>query len=309
MKTKLLLKAAFLAAVVGVMLVATAAATCVGVGTVSGDGLRLRAAGSIGANVLGSANKGDVVVILEEAKDGWYKVDCGTQEGYMSAGFVTVETTEEVELGYGIVTTSGNKLNLRADANTSADTLTQLSAGTAVKVIGVKDGWYHVTYKDFSGYVSSDYITLSSDEKGTRADGNNAVTKAAESSLGAKIVAEAKKHIGKPYRSGAKGPNAFDCSGFVQYVYKQFGISLSGGSSTQWRTAPGTRVYSISQLQVGDLFFICDPAYSAGYPTSHVAIYAGNNQIIHAASSGVGVVMNAIKDKDVRYFVGGIHIG
>lgn len=308
MKTKLLLKAAFLAAVISTLLVAYAAATCVGVATVNGDGLRLRSEASISSTVLATANQGDLAVVLEEAKDGWYKVDFGTRVGYMSAGFVTVETEKEAELGTGIVTTTSDSLNLRAGAGTDQSVVAQLPRGAAVNVVGVKDGWYQVTYKDYKGYVSSDYITLTQDEKGTRADGQNAATETA-TTLGAKIVAEAKKHLGKAYRAGGKGPNSFDCSGFVAYVYKQFGISLAGGSSTQWRTAPGTRVYSISQLQPGDLYFICDPARAAGYPTSHVGIYIGNGQMIHASTYGVGVTISSISGNYTKYFVGGIHIG
>lgn len=308
MKTKLLLRVAFLVAVVSTLFVAYAAATCVGVATVEGDGLRLRAEASITAEVLSSAKEGDVAVVLEEAKDGWYKVDFGTRVGYMSAGFVSVETEKEAELGYGMVTTSGDKLNLRSDAGTTAGVVAQLPSGGVVKITGVKDGWYHVTYKDYTGYVSSDYITLVQDETGTRADGENLSTQSV-STLGAQIVAEAKKHLGKPYRAAGKGPNSFDCSGFVYYVYKQFGITLAGGSSTQWSTAPGTRVSSISQLQPGDLYFICDPARAKGYPTSHVGIYIGNGQIIHASTYGVGVVISSIAGNYTKYFVGGIHIG
>lgn len=308
MKTKLLLKVAFLTAIFSALLVATACATCVGVATVNGDGLRLRAEAGVSASVLATANKDDVAVVLEEAKDGWYKVDFGTRVGYMSAAFVSVETEKEVDLGYAIVTTSGDNLNLRSGAGTDQSVVTQIPRGAAVKVVGVKDGWYQVTYKDYKGYVSSDYMTLAQDEKGTRADGDNAITETA-STLGAKIVAEAKKHLGKAYRAGGKGPNSFDCSGFVAYVYKQFGITLSGGSSTQWRTAPGTRVTSISQLQPGDLYFICDPARAAGYPTSHVGIYIGNGQMIHASTYGVGVTISSIAGNYTRYFVGGIHIG
>lgn len=297
----------------GVLMCATmisASATCVGVGTVAGDGLRLRKEASIEAGVIATANKGATVVVLEE-KDGWYKVDFDTQIGYMSAGYVNVETSVEKDLGWAKVTTEGDPLNLRSGAGTGFEVLGKLHNGASVKVLGLFDGWYKVTYNGKEGYVSSDYITLTADEQGSRKDGD-VKTPDQGSALGQSIVNEAMKHLGKAYRSGAKGPNAFDCSGFAYYCVKQASggsIILSGGSSTQWRTAPGQRITSISQLQPGDLFFICDPAYSAGYPTSHVAIYAGNGMLIHAADRRTGVVMNAIKDKDIRYFVGAIRLG
>lgn len=305
------------AVLAGVLMSATvisAGATCVGVGTVAGDGLRLRKEAGLNAEVLTTANKGATVVVLEET-DGWYKVDFDTQIGYMSKGFVDVEARAEKDLGWAMVTTEGDPLNLRSGAGTTFNAIAKLPNGASVKALGVFDGWYKVTYNGTEGYVSSDYITLTADDKGTRKDGDVLVDQAvplAGSVLGQGIVNEAMKHLGKAYRSGAKGPNSFDCSGFAYYCVKQASggsILLSGGSSTQWRTAPGQRITSISQLQPGDLFFICDPAYSRGYPTSHVAIYAGNGMLIHAADHKTGVVMNAIKDKDVRYFVGAIRLG
>lgn len=305
------------AVLAGVMMSATvlsAGATCVGVGTVAGDGLRLRTEAGLDAEVLTTADKGATVVVLEE-KDGWYKVDFDTQIGYMSKGFVDVEARVEKDLGWAMVTTEGDPLNLRSGAGTTFNAIAKIHNGASVKVLGVFDGWYKITYNGAEGYVSSDYITLTADDKGTRKDGDVLVDQAvplAGSVLGQSIVNEAMKHLGKAYRSGAKGPNSFDCSGFAYYCVKQASggsILLSGGSSTQWRTAPGQRITSLSQLQPGDLFFICDPAYSRGYPTSHVAIYAGNGMLIHAADRKTGVVINAIKDKDIRYFVGAIRLG
>lgn len=313
MKGKHIIGAVFAGILMGATVI-SASATCVGVGTVAGDGLRLRQDAGLDSAVITTANKGATVVVLEEA-DGWYKVDFDTQVGYMSAGFVDVETSVEQDLGWGMVTTKGDPLNLRSGAGTGFDVVGRLNNGSPVKVLGLFDGWYKVTYSDKTGYVSSDYVTLTEDEHGTRKDGDILIDEAvplAGSVLGQNIVNEAMKHLGKAYRSGAKGPNSFDCSGFAYYCVKQASggsILLAGGSSTQWRTAPGTRIKSISELQPGDLFFICDPAYSHGYPTSHVAIYAGNGMLIHAADRRTGVVMNAIKDKDIRYFVGAIRLG
>ncbi|WP_170075928.1 NlpC/P60 family protein [Paraclostridium dentum] len=99
---------------------------------------------------------------------------------------------------------------------------------------------------------------------------------------GEDIVAEAKRHLGKPYVWGATGPNSFDCSGLTQYVYKQFGIDITRTTSTQINA--GTSV-SKSDLQLGDLVFTS---------STHVGIYVGNNQIIHAPQSGDVVKISKI---------------
>ena len=99
--------------------------------------------------------------------------------------------------------------------------------------------------------------------------------KALTNSQGQSIVSEAKKHLGKDYVYGASGPNTFDCSGLVQYVYKQaLGISLP--RTTYDQANVGVEV-STSELQPGDLVF----------PSSgHVQIYIGNGQVIHAPHTG-----------------------
>lgn len=309
MEWKKWIKGTILAGMLAGCFVLSASATDVGIGTVKGDGLRLRSDAGIEYDVLASASEGDTVFVLEEL-DSWYKVDYGTQVGYMSAAYVDVATDVEADLGYAMVTTQGDALNVRGWASAEAGVVTKLQNGTVVQVTGFFNGWYKVTYNGAEGYVLSDYVTPVQDENGTRQDG--ATVTLQSSALGQKIVAEALKHVGKPYVYGAKGPNAFDCSGFALYctrVASGGAINLPAGSTNQWKTAPGQRIYSISQLQPGDLFFICDPAYSGGKATSHVAIYIGDGKLCHAASTGVGVVVNPIKDKDYRYFVGALRLG
>lgn len=291
-------------------LCATAAADFIGVGTVQGDGLRLRSGPGTDHAILATANEGDLALVMEE-QSGWYKVDFGTQVGYMSAGYVEVAETVEADLGLGMVTTSGSALNLRSQPGTDSAVLAKLANGTAVNLTGFDKGWYKVTYNDTVGYVSGEYITPVLDANGARKDGDVA-SQSQASALGQRIVDEAMKHVGKRYVYGAKGPNAFDCSGFAYYCVKQASggsIVLSGGSTNQWFNTPGQRVRSISDLQPGDLFFICDPAYSGGKATSHVAIYAGNGNLVHASDAKTGVIVNPIKDKDRRYFVGAIRLG
>ncbi|MFC4694368.1 C40 family peptidase [Geodermatophilus arenarius] len=89
-------------------------------------------------------------------------------------------------------------------------------------------------------------------------------------------VQTALAQVGDPYVWGAGGPNAFDCSGLTQYAYAAAGISLPHSSSMQSRM--GTAV-SRADLQPGDLIFY----YS---PVSHVSMYIGNGQMVHASTSG-----------------------
>lgn len=104
------------------------------------------------------------------------------------------------------------------------------------------------------------------------------------------ILAEASKHIGKPYRHGMKGPNAFDCSGFSSYVYKQFGYSISPASRAQY--LEGSQV-SRNELRKGDLVFFT--SRSSGKNVGHVGIVVeadnatGKFKFIHASIKGVRI--------------------
>ena len=94
------------------------------------------------------------------------------------------------------------------------------------------------------------------------------------------------------------------------YVYSQFGVSLPHTATGQWQSGKGTRVYSISALQPGDLVFFNDPSRNAGKACSHAGIYVGGGQFIHASSSrSNGVIHSTLLSGYYNtYFVGGIHI-
>jgi cell wall-associated NlpC family hydrolase len=113
-----------------------------------------------------------------------------------------------------------------------------------------------------------------------------APTKAAQSAVDTALA-----QLGDPYVWGAAGPNAFDCSGLTQYAYAAAGVRLPHSSSVQ--ATMGTAVPR-SQLQPGDLVFF----YS---PVSHVGMYIGNGQMVHAATFGSPVQVTSV---DMKGYVG-----
>ncbi len=94
-----------------------------------------------------------------------------------------------------------------------------------------------------------------------------------------KIIKIAIKHIGKPYRYGATGPNRFDCSGFVYAVFKSIGINIPRTSIAQSRIK-GIKL-SRSQLREGDILFF-DTSLKGH--VNHTGIYLGDDKFIHASS-------------------------
>ncbi|MFF4113715.1 C40 family peptidase [Streptomyces sp. NPDC001714] len=96
----------------------------------------------------------------------------------------------------------------------------------------------------------------------------------------AAAFAAAKTKLGTPYVYGATGPSSFDCSGLTSWAYAQAGVSIPRTSESQ--STIGTKIYSTSDLQVGDLVFFFNDLH-------HVGLYAGNGQILHAPRTGTVV--------------------
>ncbi len=109
---------------------------------------------------------------------------------------------------------------------------------------------------------------------------------APSSSVGAAAVAEAARHVGKPYRYGATGPGSFDCSGFVQYVYRQVGVSLPRTSAQQ---AAAARPVPRGSEQLGDLII-----FRTGGTVTHLGIYAGEGTMWVARRTGTTVTRQRI---------------
>lgn len=109
---------------------------------------------------------------------------------------------------------------------------------------------------------------------------------------GADIVAFAQQQIGKPYEWAAEGPNKFDCSGLVQYVYKHFGLSVP---RTTYQQVADKNLQTVQRkdLSPGDLIF---SHWEGEGPNSHVAIYAGNGQVIEAANEQIDVTATKLGD-------------
>lgn len=104
----------------------------------------------------------------------------------------------------------------------------------------------------------------------------------AETITGAQVVNQAKKYLGDPYVWGAEGPSSFDCSGLIQYVFKQLGVTTPRTSETQYSWSRAKRI-SRSDLRPGDLVF------ANGASPGHVALYVGDNKVLHAPKPGTVV--------------------
>ena len=107
------------------------------------------------------------------------------------------------------------------------------------------------------------------------------------------IEVKAKSFLGIPYVWGATGPNKFDCSGFTQWVYRDVGINIPRVSRDQARVG---KFISYENLEHGDMVFFDTKKKRTGI-VSHVGIYLGNGNFIHASSAGKSVVIYNFNQK------------
>ena len=277
------------------------------IGVVNANSLRLRSGPSKDYSTLDYAFLGEYVNVTGKSGS-WYKVSYNLTEGYMHESYLLVYDRKNVELGYGEI--NANKVNVRSGPGTSYNAVSRGNQGDKAYIIGFNNQWYKVIFGSQIGYIRSDYVHLTQIPYENKDSQNkplffingqstgitpsaSALNGSVSGSVVGKIVSTAKKYIGVPYVWGGSTPNGFDCSGYVQYVFKQHGITLPRTTTEQYRI--GTYV-SKSNLKVGDLVFLQN-TYREG--VSHVGIYVGDGKMIHASSSK-GVV---ISDLSTSYYV------
>ena len=248
------------------------------------------------ANIIGKL-PGKAAGEILETEDGWYKIHSGNITGYVSADSQYTATGQEaIDLAMGsaslMAIVNTDKLNVRTSPSTDASIWTQISKEERYSVVQQLDGWVQIELDGGDEDESTDGAYISTRDNNVEV--RYALTKAIkfspleelanqQASRRNQIVNFAIKYVGNRYVWGGTSlTNGADCSGFVQSVMKNFGISLPRTSREQAKVG---RAIKSSEMRPGDLIFY---ANSSG-TVNHVAMYIGNGQIVHAASSKSGI--------------------
>ncbi len=255
-----------------------------------------------------------------EEENGWYKIESGNCTGYVKGEFcVTGRDAVELakEVGTRIATVTTTTLKVREEPGMDAAVLGLVPIEDELIVSEELDGWVKVDIEEGNGYVSEEFVSLSTEfvkaeskaeeearlkkEKEARDAARAAAARArgnavnndsnlapvsqsvtvSGSGTGVEVANYGLQFVGNPYVYGGTSlTNGADCSGFVMSVYANFGVSLPHSSAADRNV--GYDVGGIENAQPGDL--VC---YSG-----HVALYIGNGQIVHASTSKTGIIVS-----------------
>lgn len=285
------------------------------------DYVNVRSIPSEDGDILGKLYDKSVGEFIEE-EDGWYKITSGSVTGYVKGEYcVTGDDAVELakKVGTRIATVNTTTLYVREEPTTESSVIGMVPIDDELLVTEEIDGFAQVDIEEGKGYVSLDYVVLSTEfvkaeskaeeearlakeaeerraaqaaaERKAKANSSNKgsgsqsitppVISGSGSELGQSVANFACQFVGNPYVWGGTSlTNGADCSGFVMSVYENFGVSLPHSSSAD--RSVGSAVGGLDSAQPGDI--VC---YSG-----HVGIYIGGGQIVHASTSKTGIIIS-----------------
>lgn len=286
------------------------------------DYVNVRTQPNTESEIVGKIYNGAVAQVMEVAgeESDWFHILSGSVEGYIKAeyfyyGDEALEHVDEYVTKYATVV--ADRLNVRQEQNAESKRIGYIDQGEKVKIEEDCGEWLKVSYTDEEeGYVATEFVTISEEfvygitieeEKRIQAEKKaleerkkQSETVAPENTkktytppstlytsneeLRKSIIEYAQQYLGNKYVHGGKSlSTGTDCSGFTCFIYADFGYSISRTPSGQ--LSSDGRSIDYSEIQPGDI--ICYGKSSC----THVAMYIGDGQIIHAANSRKGVII------------------
>lgn len=232
------------------------ASAAYGSGVVTENSLRLREEANTSSAVLNMVDKGTKVVVLENQKNGWYKVDLNGTVGYMSANYLSVTPTPKTYTGK--LNTGGSSLNMRSGPGTSYSKVGSVPASAALTITGSENGWYKTSYNGVTGYVSGDYVTVTETTSGSTAPSTPAAPE---------TPSEPKAETPAPSVSGTGKLN-------------------TGGSSLNMRSGPGTSYRKVGSVPASATLTITGKE-NGWYKTSYNGVtgYVSGDYVVFTAAA------------------------
>ncbi len=278
--------------------------------------VNVRSLPSTESDIVGKIYDGAVAEVLTVAgeQEEWFQISSGNVEGYIKAEFFLYgEDAAAVMEQYvnRYVEVQADRLNVRAEQSADSERIGYIDNGQKVELLEDCGEWLYVQYTEQKkGYVASEYAvvkeefayakTLEEEQaeiEARRAQEQSSIapikdivfpstTYSSNEELRKEIINYALQYVGDKYVSGGTSlATGTDCSGFTCFIYADFGYSISRTPEGQYSGAG--RSIDYSEIQPGDI--ICYSS-NGGKSCTHVALYIGDGQIVHAANSRKGVI-------------------
>ncbi len=258
--------------------------TNLGIANVESGNLNVREIPSTDGKLVGKMPANAACEVLDTDGE-WAHIQSGEVEGYVSLDFLLTGPDAKIKangLVHTVVVANTDGLNVREQANTESEVLTQVLKGEELEYVETLGDWIKISLDGEDAYVAAEYVTIE-EKLDTAITMTELLYGEGVSDVRVDLVEYAKQFLGNPYVWGGTSlTNGADCSGFVLSVFKKYGITLSHSSRAQ--ANEGTKI-STSELKPGDLVFYGN---SSG-TINHVAIYIGGGQVIHASSPKTGI--------------------
>ncbi|MFH5836664.1 SH3 domain-containing protein [Proteiniclasticum sp. C24MP] len=248
------------------------------------ENLNMRTGNSTSYGIILTIPKGSQVEVLSTL-NGWDQVTYNGKTGWASAKYLTASAVSAPAPAPAPAPVSSvtfknttHNLNMRTGNSTDHSVLLTIPQGGRVEVLASMNGWDQVLYNGQIGWSSAKYLTAASSQ----------VT-------GEDIVSYAKQFLGVKYTWGGNSPEeGFDCSGIIKYVYGHYGITTPRVS--RYQATFGEEV-SMDALRPGDLI------YFGRDTVTHIGIYVGGNDMLHAPEPG-----KFVEIKDLTWHVNNYRI-
>lgn len=263
-------------------------------GVDSATAIRVRKASSTTSAIDAVSGTESPVTVDPDQAQGSFEVVYQDENGGETSA--TITAVDPAEMVYAYISADGDGLRVRQGPGTGYPILCTVADGLSFPITGKTNGWYQITCNGRTGYVYADYVVVkTAADLDKENNGGSTILPPADfdGELAQRIVNYALQFEGYPYVYATAGPDTFDCSGFTSYVYKQFGYTLNRCSKDQlYNGVPVSK----AELQPADILLFSRD----GTVVTHVGLYIGNGQFIHASTSTTGVI---ISDLNSNYYV------
>lgn len=268
---------------------------------VKGDSVRVREKPSTDARIKTEVDKGEVFTKLEQ-KNGWVKVadSASGLSGWIKAEYVK-KTDKTLSRPFEV---TGDEVNFRASPSVDADVISQLPSGAKVEVFGRNEKWTYLAYGAQKGWMYSEYLAPRGAGKaaakrdaelmaGNKAFGRPSWKKVGGTSIGDRLIEGALAMQGTPYVWGGESEDGVDCSGLIYKLLTDCGAKCGNlpRRASEQMAGLGLAVDK-EELEPGDLVFFS--TYKPG--PSHVGIYLGDGDFIHASSAKHQVAISNLSE-------------